>query len=212
MQLPVAASAWQTYYGKEFPSFTPTPEWTPKHHAVDELLTELAPETVLDVGSNSGWYAQLASRKGARVVAFDTDESAVDQLYGAARRDGQSILPLVMSFTNPTPGYGVNNSLSSSAAERFRCDVVLALALTHHLVFTGNLRFDHIAAGLAALTGRTLIVEFIPRDDEYVRHWGASRDDWYVQENFIAALSVHFPRVTVRPSHPSPRVIMVCGR
>jgi hypothetical protein len=212
MRLPAATSAWHAYYGKDFPSFTCSAEWTPKHHAVDELLTELAPATVLDVGSNSGWYAQLASRKGARVVAFDTDESSVDQLYSAARRDRQSLLPLVMSFTNPTPGYGVNNRLSSSAAERFRCDVVLALALTHHLVFTGNLRFDHIAAGLAALTRRTLIVEFVPRDDAYVRHWGAARDEWYVQENFIAALAAYFPRISVRPSHPSPRVIVVCSR
>jgi hypothetical protein len=212
MRFPTPPTTWNNYYGEEFPAFSPSDAWTLKHHAVDRLLTQLAPRTVLDVGSNRGWYAQLAAHKGARVVAFDTDESSVDQLYAAARRDQQSILPLVMSFTNPTSGYGVNNRLSSSAAERFRCDVVLALALTHHLVFTGNLRFEHIATGLASLTRKTLIVEFVPRDDEYVRQWGSGNDDWYSQDNFVAALSAQFAEVSVQPSHPSPRVIVVCSK
>ena len=161
-------SAWQGYYATEFPSFSPSADWTPKHHAVDALLTACAPADVLDVGSNSGWFAQLASRKGARVVAFDSDEGCVDELYRAASSARLPILPLVMSFANPTPGYGVNNAFSSPATARFECDVVLALAITHHLVFAGSLRFEQIAAGLAALTRRTLVVEFVPRDDEYV--------------------------------------------
>jgi len=205
-------TAWQGYYATEFPSFSPSTDWTPKHHAIDALLTERAPATVLDVGSNSGWFAQLASRRGARVVAFDSDEGCVDELYRAARSDRQPILPLVMSFANPTPGYGVNNGFSSPATERFQCDLVLALAITHHLVFTGGLRFDQIAAGLAALTRRTLAVEFVPREDEYVRRWDSSRHDWYLQENFIASLSRYFPRITVRPSHPAPRVLIICER
>jgi hypothetical protein len=207
-----APSAWQGYYATEFPSFSPGADWTPKHHAVDALLTECAPATVLDVGSNSGWFAQLASRKGAQVVAFDSDEGCVDELYRAARSDRQPILPLVMSFANPTPGYGVNNGFSSAATERFQCDLVLALAITHHLVFRVGLRFDQMAAGLAALTRRTLAVEFVPRDDEYVRRWDSARHDWYEQQNFIASLSRYFSRITVRPSHPAPRTLIVCER
>lgn len=212
MGLKTPLTNWQTYYDTEFPSFSPGADWTPKHQAVDALLTEFAPATLLDIGSNRGWFSQLASRKGVRVVAFDTDEACVDELYRAARTDRQQILPLVMSFGNPTPGYGVNNAFSSAATERFQCDVVLALALSHHLVFSANLRFDQIAAGLAALARRALIVEFVPRDDEHVRRWALDRHDWYTKANFIAALTRYFPRVTVRPSHPAPRVLLVCER
>ena len=63
-----------------------------------------------------------------------------------------------------------------SLAERGPADVVLALALVHHLAIGNNLPFARIAEFLAVL-GKTLIIEFVPKGDSQVRRMLASRED-----------------------------------
>jgi hypothetical protein len=45
-------------------------------------------------------------------------------------------------------------------------------------------------------------VEFIPREDRYVKEWWTEERSWYTLENFIVALRKHFTRVEVLPSDP----------
>ncbi len=58
---------------------------TEKHKVVLEFLGSLHPESVLDMGTNKGWYALMAESLGAKVVAFDYEEYCVDQLYRLSR-------------------------------------------------------------------------------------------------------------------------------
>ena len=206
------ATGWSDYYKGEFPPLTPDASWTPKHHAVRDLLRQYRPASVLDIGANRGWYALLAASSGARVVAFDNDEVCVNQLYRDASGLQLPVQPLVMSCLNPTPRYGLGAGLMESAAERLQCDLVLGLALVHHMVFKMHLNFDQIATGLAAYTKRTLVVEFPPKDDIHVSQWMSDRYAWYTVENFTAALRRHFPKINPVASHPAPRVLLVCER
>jgi hypothetical protein len=164
---------------------------------------------MLDIGSNRGWHSQLATSIGVNnVVAFDTDETAVNRLYGDVRSQKQPILPLVMDFRNPSP----ETQIEESARDRLKCDVVLALALVHHLVFKHFLRFDKIVDTLLSFTKRTLVVEFIPKEDQFVSQWWSPPYYWYTLENFIAELRQHFRSVSVHPSDPKPRVLLVCEK
>ena len=52
---------------------------------------------------------------------------------------------------------------------RIRGDCVLALALLHHLVVTGNLSLEAICEMFATFAGRDLVLEFIPADDSMFR-------------------------------------------
>ena len=210
--IPPLQTEWSNYYEGALLPFSHSDDWTAKHSSVDQVLSDLRPASLLDVGSNRGWYAQLAALRGSQVVAFDVDEACVTQLYLDSKEQKLSILPLIMDFKNPSPGYGVCNQWLAPATERLRCDMVLGLALVHHLVFKQHLNFEQIVDGLAIFSKRWLLVEFIPPDDIYVREWWSARYSWYTLANFIAALKRRFGDVQQLPSHPAPRVLLLCER
>jgi len=202
-------SNWSNYYDNGyFPSFSPSSAWTAKHQSVYNILQDIKPKSVLDIGSNRGWYSQLAASFGTNTVAFDTDETAVNRLYCDVKNQNAAILPLVMDFRDPSPA----NQIAASAADRLKCDLVLALALVHHLVFKHFLRFGSIVDNLASFTKRTLVVEFIPKEDQFVQQLWSPPYYWYTLENFIAELRRHFRSVAFYPSDPKPRILLVCER
>lgn len=206
------SKGWSGYYDGEFPSLEPGPDWNAKHEAVHRALLQFRPATVLDIGANRGWYSMLAAKSGARVTAYDTDEVCVDLLFSDARKSGLSVQPLVMSCVNPSPRYGLAGGVMESAEERLRSDLVLGLALVHHMVFKMHLDFERIAAAFSAYAGKALVVEFPPPDDIHVSQWMSERYAWYTQENFTSALRKYFSKITSIPSHPTPRIILFCER
>lgn len=212
LNLQSASKGWVGYYDGEFPPLAPDATWTPKHQAVHALLQEFRPATVLDIGANRGWYAMLAAKGGASAVAYDNDEVCINQLFADARQAGLAVQPLVMSCLNPTPRYGLGEGLMESAAERLRSDLVLGLALVHHMVFKMHLNFDQIAAAFAAYEPKVLVVEFPPATDIHVSQWMTPRYAWYTEENFRRALGRYFPKIRAVASHPTPRILLVCER
>jgi hypothetical protein len=203
---------WSGYYDASFPAFQPGGDWSAKHRSVHQALSELKPASVLDIGSNRGWHAQLAARQGAACVAFDNDLTCVSRLYTDARHESLSLLPLVGDFRNPTPGYGLCNRWFAPATNRLRCDLVLTLALVHHLVFKQRLRFDQVVEGISIFARRWLLVEFVPREDRYVREWWSESFGWYTVENLQSALGRQFRTIRRLPSAPEPRVLLLCEK
>lgn len=186
--------------------------WTAKQRALHKILTDLQPNSTLDLGSNTGWYSKLAALLGSKVVAFDIDENCVTQLYDDASKEKLPILPLIMDFTKPTPDRGLSSHWAIAATKRFQCDLVLALALVHHIVLERRLNFDQIVEGLALFSKRWVVVEFIPREDQDVGELWSPRISWYTLDNFINALRKRFSTVSIMPSHPEPRVLLLCEK
>jgi SAM-dependent methyltransferase len=212
IRMPVRRTEWSDYYDSLFPPFTASDEWTGKHHSVHKVLSDLCPQSVLDIGSNRGWYSQLAATLGSRVVALDVDEACVAKLYQDAKARDLPVLPVLMDFRNPSPGYGLCNEWFPPATRRLKCEMVLALALVHHLVFKQNLRFEHFVEGTAPFVNRWLLVEFVPPEDRHVREWWSERFSWYTLDNFVQTLKAEFETVEVIPSYPDPRVLLLCTR
>jgi hypothetical protein len=131
---------------------------------IAELLTQLQPDSILDLNSGNGLIAKQAANLGSRVVCFEMNHSTVSELYREAKTKGLSILPLVMDFTKPTPARGIGNHWAISAAERFQCDLVLALGLTNQLM-PRRLEFEQIIGGFSQFSKRWLVLE-IPFDPE----------------------------------------------
>jgi hypothetical protein len=210
--LPTKPTNWSGYYDGFFPPLVPSESWTAKHNSVFNTLKRLRPTSILDIGSNRGWYSQVAATHGSKVVSFDVDERCVTLLYQDAKANNLSILPLVMDLRNPSPGLGLCYKWFAPATERLKCDMVLALALIHHLVFKEHLRFDQISEALNAFSKRWLLVEFIPRDDQYVKEWWSEEYVWYNLDSFCSSLGKFFHRIEVMPSHPSPRQLLLCEK
>lgn len=198
--------------GKPSLSFSTQESWTTKQRTLHKLITEIQPASVLDLGSNTGWYSKLAALLGSKVIAFDIDEDCVTQLYCDASKEKLQILPLIMDFTKPTPARGLSNHSSIAATERFQCDMVLALGLVHQIVLERRLNFDQIVEGLALFSKRWVVVEFIPCEDREVSQLWSSMTYWYTLDNFIDALNKRFNSVSIMPSHPETRVLLLCEK
>jgi len=211
LELPSTNTTWSEYYDV-LPDFFPSTTWNRKHHSVQQVLTQLRPHSVLDIACNRGWYSQLAATLGGVVASFDTDEVCVNQLYIEAKKNNMQIHPLVMSVKDPSPGLGLNGQELAPAVQRLKCEMVLALALVHHLVFKNRLNFDYIVAMFEAFTEKYLIVEFIPKEDRYVSEWWTEGHGWYTIENFEKALRGCFKKIEQLPSFPDPRVLLVCEK
>lgn len=233
----LAGSAYSSYYEEKSEAFAaePVSEWTNKQHVVHDAIVRFAPRTLLDLGSNTGWFSMLAAKLGCSVVAVDLDEACIDRLYHAARRESLPVLPLVANLTAPLPALeareyadepsrsliGPGSPLVSSPMGRLRCDMVLALAVVHHLALGQALSFDRIASILGDLANRYLCVEFVAIEDRMIAGdppffpaYDAARGEfaWYTQDNFIAALREHFQAVEVLPSHPDSRTLLICSK
>ena len=173
-------------------------------------LAELGARVVWDLGANTGEYSRAAREAGAQVIAFDIDPAAVERNYRHVRSSGESgILPLLLDLANPSPAQGWAHSERLSLEQRGPADVLMALALVHHLAIGRNIPLDRIASFLSRL-GRALIIEFIPKSDVQVQRLLRNRADvfpGYTVEGFEEAFRRHFRIESVEPVAESDRTI-----
>ena len=81
-----------------------------------------------------------------------------------------------------------------SFMERSDGNLVLALALVHHLAISNNVPL-HLIAKFFADVAKVLIIEFVPKQDSQVRKLLASREDifdLYNEVGFERAFSIYF--------------------
>ena len=144
---------------------------------VRDMLASAGGRTAWDVGANVGVYSAIAAEVGYRVIAFDQDAASVEahwrRLAADRRRD---VLPLVMDLSNPSPSLGWGLEERASILDRGEPDVLIALALIHHLAIGNNVPLPHVARLFARMAPRA-IVEFVPKEDPMVQRLLASRED-----------------------------------
>jgi SAM-dependent methyltransferase len=185
------------------------PDRQAKERFVDEAVAATGPGRVLDLGANDGRYARIAARHADHVIAVEQDPAVADALYRAVRDEGaERILPLVMDLADPSPGGGWRGVERAAFADRARADVVLALAVVHHLAIGRNVPLPDVLDQLVelTLTGGSLVVEFVHPDDPMVRRLLANKPDGmfpdYRREPFEALLAAR-GRVVRRTELPS---------
>ncbi|MFF5173457.1 class I SAM-dependent methyltransferase [Micromonospora sp. NPDC000089] len=136
------------------------------------------PRLALDLGANDGRYARIAARHADRVVAVEQDPAVTDALYRALRAEGdRRILPLVMDLADPSPGGGWRGVERAAFGDRAGADVVLALAVVHHLAIGRNVPLPEVLDQLAAYVrpGGRLVVEFVHPEDPMARRLLANK-------------------------------------
>lgn len=148
-----------------------------KRQIIKTYLEKIQPRSVWDLGANTGLFSRIASDAGTLTVASDIDPAAVELNYrDVLQKKEQNILPLVLDLTNPSPGIGWANEERTAWMQRGPVDVVLALALIHHLAISNNVPFSQLAAFFASL-GRWLVIEFVPKSDSQVQRLLSTRED-----------------------------------
>lgn len=198
LKAPKQQTEWGDYY--TFTNYTDK-GFERKRKLVADFLSKVSPKPKLvwDIGANNGEFSSLAAEKDIYTVAFDIDPLAVERNY-LNRQVGshtENMLPLLQDVVNPSPANGFLGTERDSLQARGPADVVMALALIHHLAIGRNLPFERIAELLATI-GKHVIIEFVPKDDSKVQILLASRRDVfpnYTAKDFEAAMGRYFTLV-----------------
>ena len=126
-----------------------------------ERVKKLNIESVLEIAGNQGLLAEELSKTVRTVICSDIDERAVDFMYLRAKNRAAKIFPVLLDFLSPVY-QNLYYAETNSVFIRYKADVVLALALTHHLILTRKTPIDSILEALAMYTDKYLFVEFMP--------------------------------------------------
>ena len=168
------------------------------------LVSQSEAEVIMDIGANDGWLIFESLQEGRTFWALDPDHGAISKFTRN----------LASRVTNPS--IRVCGAVDSFAETDVRADLVVALALTHHLSLSQGLEFRQIAARLGELATKEVIVEFMPwglavSGQREVDH--ASLPEGYSLEDFVEAVREYFPVIdTYSPRMENPPRIIVHGR
>ncbi|MGN6399638.1 MAG: hypothetical protein ACTHMD_04230 [Flavisolibacter sp.] len=181
------SGVWSGYYNE---AFQREDYVVPKKQIVENWISRVNAYSAIDVGANEGEFSELLAAKNIFTISADFDHYSVNRLYNTTKKNNNaSILPLIIDFANPSPAIGVNNEERSSFLQRTNTELVLALAVIHHLAIGKNIPFENIAAMFQSL-GNWLIIEFVSKEDEKIQLMLQQKKDVYYdynEEKFITA-------------------------
>lgn len=183
---------WGDYYDKTNYSNTAALH---KATIVQDFVDFTDSKKIWDLGGNNGHYSRIAMKGGASVVSWDIDPVAVEANYRKSKMDASTtILPLIQDLTNPSANVGWSHKERDSLQARGPVDLILALALIHHIAITNNVPLERIAEYFSTL-GRYLVIEFVPKEDSQVKRLLNNRKDIfssYDVEGFKSAFSKYY--------------------
>ena len=187
-----------------------------KQQFVKSAFEKCRPARVLDLGANTGAYSLIAAEYGADVVALDSDTAAIEALWRNAARADKKITALVANIARPTPAVGWKNREQLSLLERLagKFDLVLMLAVIHHLILREQIPLGHLGELCAMLTRRWLVLEWVPPSDPMFQEWLHGRGELYggLTENHLKEGFAPFFHVVDRAVLGNGRVLFLFDR
>lgn len=159
---------------------------------VREAIENLCPARTLDIGANTGEYSVLVAETGAEVIALERDVASADKIFRISQSRKLPIQTIHADLARPTPAVGWDNNESSALLTRLegQFDLVLMLAVVHHLLLLEQIPLTAIAALCHRLTRRYLLLEWVPVSDPMFQELMRGREALYGslhEDDFLAA-------------------------
>jgi len=168
----------------EWSEYADVNSYTDKDNEAKAMFVRNAAQTkqwnlVWDLGCNTGKFSRIAAEHAHTVIAMDSDHLAVELLYQNLKKEQkQNILPLVMNLADASPGLGWKGEERKSITDRGKPDLILALALIHHVVISANIPLHEFIGWLAEF-GADLVIEFVTKDDPMTKILLKNKEDQY---------------------------------
>lgn len=174
-----------------------------KHQIITHFLGQCTQDiqSGLDVGANTGDYSEVLLNYCQQVISVEQDVICCEAIRTRTKKtlEGKSWTVLCNDVFAPSPAIGWMNQERSAIHQRIKSDMVLGLAVAHHLYFKGSFYFDQIAEYFNQLTQKYLIIEFVHPDDEKVKILATgnpTRAYLYTAENFEKEFQKHFTLIS----------------
>jgi ribosomal protein L11 methylase PrmA len=140
---------------------------------VAHAVRRARPRCIWDLGGNTGDFSRLA--------------------FDRASKSKASLLSLFMDCADPSPSMGWSQEERKGWSQRGGADMVLALALVHHLAIGRNIPLASVVQWIVSLAPQG-VIEFVPKRDPMVQGMLSHRDDVfadYDETSFRTYLSAH---------------------
>lgn len=205
-------SVWADYQKDEWDWSSNAEKWSEKMRNVIGMEKLANPSTVIDIAGNMGWYGAFLHDDFQYSVILDIDSTSIDKLWERININRiRNVVPVYMSFCTPTTDYYRDDAIGKTAIipwrqnaiERLKSELVLALAIVHHLVFRQQLTFEEIIGQIRLFCEKYLIIEFVDKEDSYLSDFKLEGFEWYTKENFESILKRQFEIIQTKPSTPS---------
>lgn len=192
-------SIWNDYQDETLKKIENPSLWSRKDKTIISMIGNININNVLDVAGNSGAYCFILASKMKNCIICDVNERAIEKAYNKIIKDKiNNILPVVGRF-------------GDNIDERFKSDLVMAIALEHHLVFAQQFTFIEIIENLYKLTNKYLLIEFTLPENEFVSKWINEKFDWYTLENFKKAINAKF-NIIATEYYEETRILLMCEK
>lgn len=184
--------------------------WQSKTSIIQDFANRVNPKVIWDVGGNDGYFSRSLSVKNRVVVSMDADPLAIEKNYLQAKKESlTNVYSIVADFVNPLPNMGWANSERKKLTARSSPDLIVALALIHHIAITYNVNFKLVSQYLSSITN-WLVIEFVPRNDKKILPLpNTAGKESYTRENFEEAFFHDFVLIEERRIEDSERSILL---
>lgn len=179
-------------------------EWrtSNRYQIFTRMFKALSPKTVIDFGANAGTYSRVMADSGAEVLAVEPDETAMAKHFALLRQTGYD------------KRLKLKKGAVSFARREKPADLVVALALTHHLYLSQGWNWKSIVRFFAQHTKDAFITEYMP-NGLCTRKIPPYLPPDYTLERFVAQLERYFTLVeTIEYDYSgkvdSPRIFLLC--
>lgn len=199
---------WSNYYEKNIESQEYLKD---KEVTVRKWLEKIKPETILDLGANTGKFSFIAAEYSKRVISLEADENCVDVIESNISKNTKNVFTLVGNVAEPSPNLGLMNSEIENIYNRCNSELVLGLALFHHLHIFNKLSFEQIISSFSCFATNYLIIEFIEKNDNKINFMKNNISD-YSKEKFIASINSKLTIVDYKKLDDSERYIFLIAK
>lgn len=187
-----------------------------KQETVKAYLQSCNVKSVLDLGANTGKFSELACNYADRVIALEFDKKCVDQIEKSIEETGNTKLhTLLGDLSQTSPDFGLLGKEHPSIFNRAKSDLVLVLALVHHLALSKLIPFELITDMVYEFSNRFVLIEFIEKSDRKVNQLLQTNPRYYPsKEEYEVIIQQRFTIIQQKTLEKSVRTLYLvekCG-
>jgi hypothetical protein len=150
---PVKSTHWADYHKKSNLLTEPSPRFK----TLASIIKQLNINTALELAGNQGAFSKYLESQNflKNILCTDNDANAINSAY-IYLKDSKSVNLMVYDFCNPYPVRCRQEEIP------YKADIVIALAVIHHLVLTQNYLLPYVLERIFAHSQKYVMTEFMP--------------------------------------------------